>query len=427
MARHGGLVRETSAFAVVRSMEPEVEVARRRASGRRDRCGKASRTALGGSSGGMPRPPSTNAEVCGGERHAPHRPAEAAERDDASSGPSGLTAVMFTDVVGSTRLAAAEGDAAWTARIRSHFALMRRDMEACGRDVVKSLGDGKMSVFGSARDAVAAARRIVESEAGGGQPPALRSRIGIDAWDVVAADDEVFGTVVIRAARIAASAAPGAIRVSDAVAALAGKMRGARAPNLRVHAPTSRAHARRADLPDPPHGRRRSGTTATPRPEPASEPASELSALDVRSPAPSDRWRPPARHLLVETELSQALLEPRVLVLERFRAAHPARRQAGSCFRPAWNPARPGRPGFPDQECPSLGARNGGGKAGMSTKRRSFKCMRAAGRSRSRAMDEMRRSAPVTSLVLASDVEKAALGRLSHGSPRTAPAVCMPT
>jgi len=172
MARRGGLVRETSAFAVVRSMEPEVEVAPRRASGRRDRCGKASRTAFGGSSGGMPRPPSTNAEVCGGERHAPHRPAEAAERGDASSGPSGLTAVMFTDVVGSTRLAAAEGDAAWTARIRSHFALMRRDVEACGGDVVKSLGDGKMSVFGSARDAVAAARRIVESEAGGGQPPA---------------------------------------------------------------------------------------------------------------------------------------------------------------------------------------------------------------------------------------------------------------
>jgi len=102
-------------------------------------------------------------------------------------------------------------------------------------------------------------------------------------------------------------------------------------------APPDRSDGSRRDTSTVPSGgpqrpgvSRRPGRSTPRRTQPASEPASELSANDL------------LQHLLVEAELRDALLEPRVPVPERLPTAHPARRQAGpSSGGQAWNPARP--------------------------------------------------------------------------------------
>ena len=108
---------------------------------------------------------------------------------------SEVLTVLFTDVVGSTELLTRLGDDRADALRRSHFATLRAAIaEHRGREV-KSLGDGLMVAFASARDAVACAaamQRAVSEE-----PDALGLRIGIDAGEPIYEDDDLFGTPVV--------------------------------------------------------------------------------------------------------------------------------------------------------------------------------------------------------------------------------------
>lgn len=61
--------------------------------------------------------------------------------------------------------------------------------------------------------------------------PAIALRIGIHTGNVVQTNDDFFGTVVNKAARIAALAAPGEIQVSDATRKMVGEMRDYRFSN----------------------------------------------------------------------------------------------------------------------------------------------------------------------------------------------------
>ena len=54
------------------------------------------------------------------------------------------------------------------------------------------------------------------------EEPVLLVRIGLHTGDLIIADDDFFGTVVNKAARICTIAAPGEIRVSDATRAMIG-------------------------------------------------------------------------------------------------------------------------------------------------------------------------------------------------------------
>ncbi|HEX8856172.1 MAG TPA: AAA family ATPase [Thermoleophilaceae bacterium] len=129
--------------------------------------------------------------------------------------------VLFTDVVGSTELLARLGDDAADSVRRAHFELLRSAIaEHRGREV-KSLGDGLMVAFGSARDAVACAvamQRAVAAERG-----ALELRIGIDAGEPIHEGDDLFGTPVVVARRLCDAAASGQVLVSDLVRLLGGR------------------------------------------------------------------------------------------------------------------------------------------------------------------------------------------------------------
>ena len=134
----------------------------------------------------------------------------------------GIATVMFTDIVKSSALAAAVGDRLWTATVSRHLALVEKAITDAGGQLVKSLGDGTMSAFPSARAAMTAARAVQRLNAEAGAEPPLTLRIGLHSGDVIQTKEDFFGSVVNKAARIAAAAAPGEIRVSDASRLMAG-------------------------------------------------------------------------------------------------------------------------------------------------------------------------------------------------------------
>ena len=134
----------------------------------------------------------------------------------------GFASIMFTDIVNSSRLASVMGDRLWSAEVSRHFAALRQHIEESGGQFVKSLGDGTMSTFPGAGAAMRAAQAIQRSLAAQSKEPRLRVRIGLHTGDVIEAGDDFFGTVVNKAARVAATAPPGEILVSDATRVMVG-------------------------------------------------------------------------------------------------------------------------------------------------------------------------------------------------------------
>jgi len=137
-------------------------------------------------------------------------------------GQSGIASIMFTDIADSTTIAEAIGDTRWTETVKRHLQLVEAEIRQAGGHLVKALGDGVMSTFASARAALTAAQAIQRANACESTEPHLRIRIGLHTGEIIISDSDHFGTVVNKAARIAALAAPGAIRVSDATRIMVG-------------------------------------------------------------------------------------------------------------------------------------------------------------------------------------------------------------
>jgi len=126
--------------------------------------------------------------------------------------------VVFTDIESSTPLWEAETEAMNVALMRHDQLISTLVVENGGR-VVKHIGDGSCSVFGSPTDAVLAAgaiNRAVEAESWPTSRP-IRVRVGVHRGVAFQRDGDVFGPVVNRAARIEAAAHGGQIVVSASV------------------------------------------------------------------------------------------------------------------------------------------------------------------------------------------------------------------
>ncbi len=141
----------------------------------------------------------------------PHTAGAAAPAAD-----SGLRAVMFTDIVGSTEMTARLGDAAALELVRAHDALVRRGLEAHGGREIKHTGDGIMASFENVANSVRAAadiqRRFVAYNADASET--LSVRIGIDAGEPVADHNDLFGATVQLASRLCSEAEANGIIVS---------------------------------------------------------------------------------------------------------------------------------------------------------------------------------------------------------------------
>jgi len=134
--------------------------------------------------------------------------------------------ILFTDVEGSTALTQRVGDAKARDVLRAHERIVREALQAHGGAEVKTMGDGFMASFSSATRALECAiamQRAFAAHNEAADAP-IRVRIGLNAGEPIAEAEDLFGTAVNLAARIAAKAEGGEILGSDVVRQLvAGK------------------------------------------------------------------------------------------------------------------------------------------------------------------------------------------------------------
>jgi class 3 adenylate cyclase len=133
-------------------------------------------------------------------------------------------AFLFTDIVGSTRLAEALGDHAWERLLRWHDQMLQTEVARQGGRIVHSTGDGVFAAFDTARQAIRSGIAIqralaAHAMASGFAPPV---RIGLHAAEATQRGEDFSGVGVHVAARIAALAGGGEILASTDALAEAG-------------------------------------------------------------------------------------------------------------------------------------------------------------------------------------------------------------
>jgi class 3 adenylate cyclase len=116
--------------------------------------------------------------------------------------PTGTVTFLFTDIEGSTRLLRELGGEDYAAELARHQELLRDVFGRHGGVEVDTQGDAFFVAFGSARDAVAAAREAQESLAGS----LVWVRMGLHTGEALVTGEGYVGMDVHRAARIAAVA-----------------------------------------------------------------------------------------------------------------------------------------------------------------------------------------------------------------------------
>ena len=128
--------------------------------------------------------------------------------------------VMFTDFKGSTALAESEGDVSSRLLIKKHHDMLFPIIKENEGVLVKTMGDGTLSWFGKAQNAVRAAVRFQKSlkEFNQGRPPGktpLLVRIGLNTGMGIVEDNDIFGDAVNVASRFEALASPREIYISE--------------------------------------------------------------------------------------------------------------------------------------------------------------------------------------------------------------------
>ena len=124
-----------------------------------------------------------------------------------------IATVLFTDIVGSTDIAAAMGDELWRGVLGEHHRLAAEATQRFGGRVVKTTGDGMLALFdGPSRaiDAVDQLRKAVRDLD-------LHLRAGIHTGEIERTGDDVSGLGVHIAARVMGLAGPDEIVASRTV------------------------------------------------------------------------------------------------------------------------------------------------------------------------------------------------------------------
>ncbi|MCB0278034.1 MAG: adenylate/guanylate cyclase domain-containing protein [Calditrichaeota bacterium] len=124
-----------------------------------------------------------------------------------------LAAIMFTDIVGFSRMMSTNEDLALTI-VERNRTLMKPVVESHHGTWLKELGDGTLCSFSSAVEAVNCAIAIQQKM---GSEHDFNVRIGIHLGDVVFSDNDVYGDGVNVAARIEPLAKAGSICISGQV------------------------------------------------------------------------------------------------------------------------------------------------------------------------------------------------------------------
>ena len=124
-----------------------------------------------------------------------------------------LATVLFTDMVGSTELAATLGDRLWRDRLNDHHVAVRRELSRFRGEEIDTAGDGFFATFDGPARAISCARAIV----GAVCELELTVRAGVHTGECELQDGKVTGIAVNIGARVAAAAAAGEVLVSSTV------------------------------------------------------------------------------------------------------------------------------------------------------------------------------------------------------------------
>jgi class 3 adenylate cyclase len=129
-----------------------------------------------------------------------------------------LVTLLFTDVVGSTALAARLGNARWRELLSRHFEAARGELERYRGREVDTTGDGLLATFAAPAPALHCAVAILVAARAEG----LQIRAGVHVGEVETVGNDVRGVAVHEAARIMGEAAGDEILVSEAARLFAG-------------------------------------------------------------------------------------------------------------------------------------------------------------------------------------------------------------
>jgi class 3 adenylate cyclase len=129
-----------------------------------------------------------------------------------------LVTLLFTDVVGSTTLAARLGNTRWRELLSRHFEAARGELERYRGREVDTTGDGLLATFAAPAPALHCAVAILAAARAEG----LQIRAGVHVGEVETVGNDVRGVTVHEAARITGEAAGDEILVSEAARLFAG-------------------------------------------------------------------------------------------------------------------------------------------------------------------------------------------------------------
>jgi class 3 adenylate cyclase/pimeloyl-ACP methyl ester carboxylesterase len=124
-----------------------------------------------------------------------------------------LATVAFTDLVGSTELAARLGDRRWRELLEIHDSVARREVEAARGRLIKSTGDGLLATFDGPARGIRCVQAIGQAVAQLG----LAVRAGLHTGEIELRNGDIGGIAVHIAARVAAMADGGQVLVSSTV------------------------------------------------------------------------------------------------------------------------------------------------------------------------------------------------------------------
>lgn len=133
--------------------------------------------------------------------------------------------IMFTDVVASSKLRRGKGELAAQKVLSTQRRLIRAEVKRHGGREVKTMGDGLMIAFKSARDAVnsaVAVQRAIAEHNRRGREQLPQLRVGINIGEVIEEEEDLFGLPVDAAEHIQSKAQAGQILVSELVRGVVG-------------------------------------------------------------------------------------------------------------------------------------------------------------------------------------------------------------
>jgi serine/threonine protein kinase len=136
----------------------------------------------------------------------------------AHAAPDGTVSILFSDIENSTMMTERLGDLRAQEVLHQHNDMVRKQVAEHKGFEVKSMGDGFMVAFSSARRALLCAigiQRAVTDYSSQHPTQPVRVRIGLHTGEAISEGGDFFGKSVIMAARIASKARAGEILVSS--------------------------------------------------------------------------------------------------------------------------------------------------------------------------------------------------------------------